>query len=174
VGVDIVAWVVAAAVFSRMLIRAAAHLRAAATIAEEGSSDVTVTILSTVLAPCAHGDSSVVISIFNPGRRPVLAGLSVRRRRRSPDWLGAAPCTRIARLTAGRRYRADRHRAIVVVAAGGITVLPVGFAATRRRYCIVAVLGQADNRLRVIRLPFDTRSKYVGGPAPLRSARGPQ
>jgi len=173
VHVDIVAWVMAATVFSRMFANAVAHLKAASRIAEAGPSDVTVTILSTILAPRGHGDSSVVISIFNPGRRPVIAGLSVRRRL-CPDWLGAAPCTRIARLTAGRRYRADRHGAIVVVQAGGITVQPVGFEATRGRNCLVAVLGQADNRLRVIRLPFDTRPKYVAGPAALRSLCGPQ
>ena len=171
---DIVAWVVAAAVFSRMFMRAAAHLRAAATIAGEGPSDVTVTILATILAPCGDGDSSVVISIFNPGRRPVIAGLSVRRRRRCPGWLWGGPCARIARLPVRGQYRADRHGVLAVVKAARITVLPVGFAVARGRYCLVAVLGQADNRLRVVRLPFDTRSKCAAGPPPLRSVCGPQ
>lgn len=169
---NIVAWAMAAAVLSRMLNSAAARLWARAAATETRSSDVTVTIL-TILAPSGRGDSSVVISIFNPGSRPVLAGLSVRPRRR-PDWLGPGPRTRIVRRTAGRRYRADRQAMIGIVPAAGISLLPVDFAAIQGRHCVVAVLGQSDSRLRVISIPLGTRSEHDTWPTAIECRQEPR
>ena len=86
-SVYILAWAMIAVALTRMLVLAAVHLRFALLSREAGSSDVTMIILFTVLAPRGLGESLVVTSIVNPGPRPVLAGLSVRRRR-CPAWLG--------------------------------------------------------------------------------------
>lgn len=155
-SVYILAWVIVPVALTWMLVLAAAHLRAALPSAQAGSSDVTMTIVVTILAPHGHGESLVVTSIVNPGLRPVLAGLSVRRRRR-PAWLGRRLGTRVVRRTAGRRYRADGQATIGIVPAGGTSVLPVRFVAIRRRYRIVAVIGQSDYRLRIIIMPLVDR-----------------
>jgi hypothetical protein len=164
--VSIAAWVIVGAVFCRMLALVAAQLRAALPSVQAGPSDVTVTILFMMLAPSPQGASLVVASVANPGSRPVLAGLSVRRRR-YPGWPGAGLRTRVARRTGGRRYRAGRQATIGIIPAHGASVLPVHFRATRGRYRVVAVIGQSDHRLRVISLPLarraddDTRSSSV-------------
>ena len=144
--VDFIAWVVVAEALTRISLSATAA-------AEAGSSDVTMTILFTFLASHGDGESLVVASIVNPGPRPALAGLSVRRRR-CPAWLARRLGTRVARLTTGRRYRADEQATIGTVPADGASVLPVRFVAHRRRYRIVAVIGQSDDRLRVISMPL--------------------
>lgn len=159
------AWAILPVLQARMLILAAAHLRAALPSARARPFDPTMTILFTILVPHGQGESVVVTSIDNPGPRPVLAGLSIRRRR-CPAWLDPWLGTG-ARRTAGRRYCADRQAALGIVPVGGISVLPVHFAAIRRRYRVVAVIGQPGRRPRVISMPLasrpeaDTRSSGV-------------
>lgn len=148
------AWAaVAAVVLARMLALAAGHLRAALSPARAGWSDVTAAIEMVRLAPSALGESLVVTSVVNPGARPVLVGLSVRRRR-CPGWLGRGQRARMVRRTTARRFRAGRQATIGVVAPGATGMLPVHFLAARGRYRVIAVIGQSDHRLRVISLPL--------------------
>ena len=163
-SVYILAWAMIAVALTRMLVLAAVHLRSALPSREAGSSDVTMIILFTVLAPRGLGESLVVTSIVNPGPRPVLAGLSVRRRR-CPAWLGQRLGTRVARRTARRWYRAGGQATIGIVPAGGTSVLPVRFVAIRRRYRVIAVIGQSDDRLRVISMPLARRPEGGTGPS---------
>lgn len=154
---SIVALLAVSMALTRMLMLAAANLRAAMRRRPwpaAGSCDVSVTILFAALAPRGAGESSVITLIDNPGSSPVLAGLSVSRRR-GPALGGTRLKARFARRTGRRRYRAGRQAVIGIVPADGMRILPVHFVATRGRYRIVAVIGQADYRLRVISIPLD-------------------
>lgn len=150
---------------TRMIMFAAASLKAAMRRPRPwtaaGPYDVSVTVLFAYLATDGAGESSVITLIDNPGPSPVLAGLSVSRRL-GPAWGGAGPRERFAERTARRRYRAGKQAIIGIVPADGMRVLPVHFPPAHRRYRVVAVIGQADRRLRVISIPLDVgRVRYT-------------
>lgn len=143
---------------ARVLILVTGHLRASMQAGTGRPSDVAVALLPTRAVQLGEEPPSVVASITNYGNLPVLVGLSVHRRR-CPGWLRLGQGTKIVRLmTIACRYRADRQAAIGIIAAGETSLLPVPFAAGPGQYCLVAVIGQSDNRLRLTRLAFTSRA----------------
>lgn len=137
----------------QLLALGVAHIRSRLRRARCGPTDVTVTSLFVSVAPPGRGESFVLALVANPGAGTVLAGLSVSRRR-GPAWFGTRPKVKTVRRSTRRRYRADRQSTIAIAPARQMRALPVPFVAMRGRYRMVAVVGQADQCLRVISLPL--------------------
>jgi hypothetical protein len=99
----------------------------------------------------------IVAAIENPSGKAVMVGLAGRPSRipalLSPGGIG------VPRLTARRGLRADAYQTVGVVPAHGTVAFTVPVTATGRRYRLVAAIGQAGGRLRVHRIPVDSRSR---------------
>jgi hypothetical protein len=93
----------------------------------------------------------VVATVRNPSAAPVLAGLSVRRKR-LPDLFTGGMTVTVPRRTARRKFRAGSHATVGVIPAGASVQFAVPVRASARRYLMTAVVGQAGGRLRVYRL----------------------
>lgn len=114
-------------------------------------SDVTI---SAVMSRFQHPElrcPAAVVTMRNPGKVPVLVGLTTRRSwvpyRFHPDPL----IVRVPRLTTRRgRLKPGRQAVVGVLAAGeaGRWLIPVPRGRVTRR--VVAVIGQAPGRLRVL------------------------
>jgi len=114
--------------------------------------DVRVTAAAGVIVQPDGSWPAVLATVCNPGTAPVLVGLSVRRRR-LPGWLDEGTSVAVPRRTARRRFRADRQALSGVVGAGDTAEWAVPRPRDARRVRLVAVIGQADRRLRVLALP---------------------
>ena len=95
---------------------------------------------------------SVLAWVHNPGPVPVLVGLSVRRTR-MPGWLAPGLNARVPLRTGHRRFGPQAQDTVGVVAPGEHEGWPVTAPAGGRRGRLVAVIGQAGGRLRVITVP---------------------
>jgi hypothetical protein len=93
----------------------------------------------------------VVATVRNPSAAPVLAGLSVRRKR-LPDLFTGGMTVTVPRRTGRRKFRAGSHATVGVVPAGASVQFTVPVRASARRYLMTAVVGQVGGRLRVYRL----------------------
>jgi hypothetical protein len=119
--------------------------------------DVTVRAAPARTGHPEGGPRSVLVWITNPGPVPVLVGLSVRRARR-PDWLagltgqGTELTARVPWRTSSRRFRPQAQGTVGVVGPGDSDGWPVAAPTAGRRGRLVAVIGQAGGRLRVITL----------------------
>jgi hypothetical protein len=121
---------------------------------------------------------SVVAWVHNPGSVPVLVGLSVRRSRR-PGWLAPGVNARVPLRTSHRRFGPGAQEIVGVVAPGEGEGWPVPAPAGGRRGRLVAVIGQAGGRLRVITLavplvpgnPLAEGTGTAASPAPGAPAR---
>jgi hypothetical protein len=112
---------------------------------------------------------SVLALVHNPGPVPVLVGLSVRRSRR-PAWLVPPLNTSVPLRTGHPRFGPQAQQVVGVVAPGENEAWPVAAPGRGRRGRLVAVIGQADGRLRVITQPVP----LVPAPAaPVRAASQP-
>ncbi|HEY2523194.1 MAG TPA: hypothetical protein VGJ19_23990 [Streptosporangiaceae bacterium] len=94
---------------------------------------------------------SVLAWVHNPGPVPVLVGLSVRRSH-LPGWLVPGLNARVPLRTRQPRFGPGAQDTMGVVAPGESEGWPVAAPATGRRGRLVAVIGQAGGRLRVITL----------------------
>lgn len=113
--------------------------------------DATVTaVMGSVAQPDGRWPV-VMATVHNPGAAPVLVGLSVRRR--LPDLLSAGVSVTVPRRSTRHQLRADRQTLVGVVAVGKTAQWAVPLAAPFRSCRLVAVIGQADRRLRVIGVP---------------------
>lgn len=109
----------------------------------------------------------VVAAVRNPGPQAVLAGLSAHRSR-VPGWLGAGMTVTVPHRTRRARYRPGAQVTLGVVGAGETGHWPVPAPGRGGRCHLVAVIGQAGGRLRVIRLPVapagtGTAARSTGG-----------
>ncbi|HTU06526.1 MAG TPA: hypothetical protein VMG13_13315 [Trebonia sp.] len=111
--------------------------------------DASVTAVSPIVDRPGDGQTVVTAAIANSGSAPVLVGLSLRRKLLP----GGRTRTTAARRTSRRRYHASRHVVVAAVPDGGITRLSVPVPGHRRRYRLVAVIGQLDGRLCVTSVP---------------------
>jgi hypothetical protein len=112
--------------------------------------DASVTAVSPIVDRPGDGLTVVTAAIANPGTAPVLVGLSLRRKLLP----GARIRTTAARRTARRRYHASRQMVVAAVPDGAISRLSVPVPDRhRRRYRLVAVIGQLDGRLCVASVP---------------------
>jgi len=111
--------------------------------------DASVTAVSPIVDRPGDGQTVVTAAIANPGSAPVLVGLSLRRKLLP----GGRTRTTAARRTSRPRYHASRHAVVAAVPDGAITRLSVPVPAHRRRYRLVAVIGQLDGRLCVVSVP---------------------
>jgi hypothetical protein len=111
--------------------------------------DAAVTAVSPIVDRPGDGQTVVSVAIANPGPAPVLVGLSLR-----PKLLpGRRTRTIAVRRTARRCYHASRQTVVAAVPDGEISRLWVSVPGARRRYRLVAVIGQPDGRLCVISTP---------------------
>jgi hypothetical protein len=97
----------------------------------------------------------VVAAVRNSGPGAVLAGLSAHRSR-APGWLGAGMTVTVPHCTGRARYGPGAQVTLGVVGPGETGHWPVpapGRGGRGGRCHLVAVIGQAGGRLRVIRLP---------------------
>lgn len=107
----------------------------------------------------AEGTTTVAVAVANPGTTPVLVGLSPRGR----GLPGRGKRTTTPYRTTLRRYRADQHATIGVVAPGSVSRLPVLIAAGS--WCrIVIVVGQPDGRLHVTSVPVTGKPTVSASP----------
>lgn len=118
--------------------------------------DTIVTGVLWIRAEQREQPTTVVVMLANPGRVPVLVGLSARRDL-TPAWFGARAKTRAVWFTGRSRYRAGSQSAIGVVCSGATSRLPVQVPGGRRRLRVVALVGETDGRLRVITVRIATR-----------------
>jgi hypothetical protein len=134
--------------------------------------DVTVTAAMGSVAQPDGRWPVVVATVSNPGAVAVLVGLSVRRGR-VPDLLSGGISVSVPRRTTRHRLRSSRQAVVGVVAAGATAVWTVPLTSPGRRWRLVAVIGQADRRLRVIGVPVATRppTSVTGGRFPTLSER---
>ena len=95
---------------------------------------------------------SVLAWVDNPGPVPVLVGLLVRRSR-CPAWLAPGLNARVPLRTSHPKFGPAAQDTVGVVAPGDSEGWPVAAPAGGRRGRLVAVIGQAGGRLRVITLP---------------------
>jgi hypothetical protein len=133
-------------------------------------SDATVRAAPARTGPpgAGHPDGaprSVLAWVHNPGPVPVLVGLSVHRSRR-PGWLSPPLNARVPLRTGHPRFGPQAQQVVGVVAPGESEGWPVAAPGRGRRGRLVAVIGQANGRLRVITLPVP----LVPVPAPLARA----
>ena len=112
---------------------------------------------------------SVLAWVHNPGPVPVLVGLSVGRSRR-PGWLSPPLQARVPLRTGHPRFGPQAQPVVGVVAPGESEGWAVTAPARGRRGRLVAVIGQADGRLRVITLPV---SLATAPAVPARAASQP-
>jgi hypothetical protein len=99
----------------------------------------------------------VIAELSNPSGTPALAGLTAKPAR-------VLACTTGRNVTVPRRtarygLRALRYETVGVVPAGGTVRFAVPVSARRRRYRLVAVIGQSGGRLRVHALGVDERMR---------------
>jgi hypothetical protein len=111
--------------------------------------DAAVTAVSPIVDRPGDGQTVVSVAIANPGPAPVLVGLSLRRKLLP----GRRTRTRAVRRTARRCYHASRQTAVAAVPDRAISRLWVPVPGPRRRYRLVAVIGQPDGRLCVVSTP---------------------
>jgi hypothetical protein len=111
--------------------------------------DAAVTAISPIVDRPGDGQTVVSVAIANPGAAPVLVGLSLRRTLLP----GRRTRTIAVRRTTRRCYHAGRHAVVAAVRDGAISRLSVPVPGARRRYRLVAVIGQPDGRLCVISAP---------------------
>jgi hypothetical protein len=111
--------------------------------------DAAVTAVSPIVDRPGDGQTVVSVAIANPGPAPVLVGLSLRRKLLR----GSRTRTRAVRRTSRRCYHASRQTAVAAVPDGTISRLWVPVPGSRRRYRLVAVIGQPDGRLCVVSTP---------------------
>jgi hypothetical protein len=111
--------------------------------------DASVTAVSPIVDRPGDGQTVVAAAIANPGSAPVLVGLSLRRKLLP----GGRTRTAAARRTARRRYHASGQTVVAAVPDGAISRLSVPVPDRRRRYRLVAVIGQLDGRLCVVSAP---------------------
>jgi hypothetical protein len=111
--------------------------------------DASVTAVSPIVDRPGDGQTVVTAAIANPGSAPVLVGLSLRRKLLP----GGRTRTAAARRTGRRRYHASRHTVVAAVPGGAISRLSIPVPDRRRRYRLVAVIGQLDGRLCVVSVP---------------------
>jgi hypothetical protein len=135
--------------------------------------DATVQATPTRTGPAGEGHPegaprAVLAWVHNPGPVPVLVGLSVRRSRR-PGWLSPPLRVRVPWRTGHPRFGPQAQQVVGVVAPGESEGWPVAAPARGRRGRLVAVIGQADGRLRVITRPVP----LVAPGAPVRVASQP-
>jgi hypothetical protein len=114
--------------------------------------DVTVTAAMGSVAQPDGRWPAVVATVSNPGAVAVLVGLSVRRRR-VPELFGGGGSVIVPRRTTRNRLRSSRQAVVGVAGAGTTAVWTVPLASPGRSWRLVAVIGQADRRLRVIGVP---------------------
>jgi hypothetical protein len=110
----------------------------------------------------------IIATVRNPGRVPLVAGFSARRRL-VPGWLDAGMTVSVPRRTGRRRFRPGSQAVVGVIEAGAAASFGVPVPARARRYRLTAVIGQASGRLRVFRVPVSPESAAAGPPA--RAAR---
>lgn len=136
--------------------------------AGDRDGDVRVSAVTGVATQAGRYLPVVVATVCNPGATPVLVGLSVRRRR-MPAWLEAGMEVRVPRHTARKRLRAGRHTVLGVLGSGETARWPVPVPPGTRRCRLVAVVGQAGGRLRVLSLPVASGppGSPVAGPDPV-------
>lgn len=91
----------------------------------------------------------VYVDVANRGVSPVMVGLSVRPGLSSAQGR-PRPRISVPARPGRRRYRPTAQETIGVVPAGGAVRLPVRLPAGPRPCRVVAVVGEADRRLRVI------------------------
>lgn len=115
----------------------------------ERPDDATVTAVFTIADRPSDGQTVVAVVIANPGRVPVLAGLSLRRALLPGRYTRATTGSRTTR----RRYQAARHEVVAAVPDDAISRICVPVPGTRSRYRLVVVIGQSDGRLRIISAP---------------------
>jgi hypothetical protein len=112
----------------------------------------------------------IIATVRNPGRVPLVAGFSARRRL-VPAWLEAGMTVSVPQRTGRRRFRPGSHAVVGVIEAGAAASfgVPVPVPARAGRYRLTAVIGQAGGRLRVFRVPVSFGSAAAVPPA--RAAR---
>jgi hypothetical protein len=138
-----------------VLIGAGAFLLGAGLRAGSRPGDAGVTAVACVIAQPDGSWPAVLATVRNPGAAPVLVGLCVRRRR-LPGWVAGGMNVAVPWRTTRRRFRADRQTLSGVVGAGDTAQWTVPWPRNARRVRLVAVIGQADRRLRVLALPVGT------------------
>ncbi|HTU74027.1 MAG TPA: hypothetical protein VMG38_10970 [Trebonia sp.] len=99
----------------------------------------------------------VVAAIENPSGAAVLVGLAARPSR-LPALLKPGSVA-VPALTSRRGLRAGAFETVSVVPARATVRLTVPVSATGRRYRLVAAIGQPGGRLRLHKVPVDSRSR---------------
>jgi hypothetical protein len=109
---------------------------------------------------------SVLAWVHNPGPVPVLVGLSVRRSR-LPGWLAPGLNAQVPMRTGHARFGPQAQQVVGVVAPGESEGWPVAAPVAGKRGRLVAVIGQAGGRLRVITVavPLSPVRPAAGQPA---------
>jgi hypothetical protein len=99
----------------------------------------------------------IVAAVDNPSGAAVMVGLAARPSKvavlLSPGGIS------VPALTSRRGLRAGAYETVGVVPAGGTARFTVPVTATGRRYRLVAAIGQSGGRLRLHRIPVDSRSR---------------
>jgi hypothetical protein len=117
----------------------------------DGDRPLDVTVRA---GPAGHPEGApraVLAWVHNPGPVPVLVGLSVRRSHR-PGWLSPALNARVPWRTRHPKFGPQAQDTVGVVAPGESEGWPVAAPGRGQRGRLVAVVGQANGRLRVITL----------------------
>jgi len=112
--------------------------------------DVTISVVMSRFQHPEMRCPAAVVTMRNPGPVPVLVGLTARRSW-VPSWLRPEPLiVRAPRLTNRRWLKPGRQAIVGVLAAGDAArwLVPVPRGGMTRR--MVAVIGQAGGRLRVL------------------------
>lgn len=99
----------------------------------------------------------VIAAIENPSGAAVMVGLAARPSR-VPVLISPGGVSVPGR-TARRGLRAGAYETVGVVPAHGAVRFTVPVAAAGRRYRLVAAIGQSGGRLRLHRVPVDSRSR---------------
>jgi hypothetical protein len=112
--------------------------------------DATVTTAFILLDWPREGDTVVNATVANPGTAPVLVGASLRRRLVP----GRRPRITVPRRTSHTRYRPVSQAAMIAVPGGAISKVSVPVPDRRRRYRLIVIIGQSDDRLSVFSTPL--------------------
>jgi hypothetical protein len=140
-------------------------------------------VVTALLAEAGQPDEPrpvIVVRVRNHSEVPLMAGFSASRRAR-PAWLDGGTAVRVPRRTVRRRFRAEAHDVVGVVAGSGEDgSVAAGSVEARfvvpvpdcyRRYTLTAAIGQSGGRLRVFRVAVAGRSRAGSGGGTFAASR---